>query len=159
MDRLMQFANVLFSLATSAIGIAALPMLIKFKRHHRHPKTAVNLFISLTKLDMTQILLPSATASLTGVDANGLATTQFPGDVVWSISDPTLFSIAPAADGLTVVVTPLGVTGTATLSVTSGPLTASVEVSFQAVVVEPPPPPPPPTPGVAVALSITLTQN
>lgn len=101
---------LLLVLLIAVLGGTMLALLNFPRRCKKQPKTAVNLFISLTKLKMTQLFLPSATATLSGVDANGLATTIFPGDVVWSVSDPSLFSLTPGSDANSVVVTPLGVT-------------------------------------------------
>lgn len=102
---------------------------------------------------MTAILQPGATAVLSGLDANGLVTTQFPALPSWVAADPTLFTVTAAADGMSAQVVPTGTAGTTTITVTSGSLTASVEVTFAAVA-----PPSPPTPGVATSMSITLTQ-
>lgn len=101
---------------------------------------------------MTAILTPGANAVLAGIDANGLATTQFPVTPIWSVADTNVFTVVAAADGLSAVITPTGLTGLTTVTVVSGDLTATVDVEFTAVVVVPP------TPGVATSMSIQLTQ-
>lgn len=101
---------------------------------------------------MTSVLNPGANAVLAGIDANGLATTQFPTLPVWAVADSTLFTVVAAADGLSAQIVPTGVAGSTTVTVTSGDLTASVDVSFEAIIVVPP------TPGVAVSMSIQLSQ-
>lgn len=101
---------------------------------------------------MTAILQPGANAQLSGTDANGLVTTQFPATPAWSVADATLFTVTAAADGLSAQIVPTGTVGSTTLTVVSGDLTTSVTVEFDAVVVTPP------TPGVATAMTITLTQ-
>ena len=104
---------------------------------------------------MTAILNPGASAVVSGIDANGLATTQFPSVPVWSVGDASLFTVTASDDGMSAKIVPTGMGGATTVTVTSGNLTASVDVSFDVVVT---PPPPPPAPGVAVAMSIQLTQ-
>lgn len=65
------------------------------------------------------LLLNNQTVRLTAVpvDARGY-TSRVDGVPVWSVSDPTLVSIVPAADGLSCQVTPLGPLGTAVVTVT-----------------------------------------
>lgn len=101
---------------------------------------------------MTAVLQPGANAVLFGIDANGLATTQFPATPAWSVADATLFTVTASADGLSATITPTGVGGATVVTVVSGDLTATVDVSFDVIV------PPPPTPGVATSMSIQLTQ-
>jgi hypothetical protein len=125
------------------------------------PKRARSLVIafplsSITYKDnMTAVLVPGASAVLVGMDANGLTTNQFPAVPTWDVSDTSVFTIAVAADGLSATLTPTGVTGKALITVVAGDLTATQDVSFEAVVT---PPPPPPQPGVAVSMAIQLTQ-
>jgi hypothetical protein len=133
--------------------------IIRHALHELFPKPARSLVIlfpvsSLTFKDsnMTAILNPGANAVLSGIDANGLATTQFPALPVWVVADATLFTVTPSADGLSAQIVPTGVAGSTVVTVTSGALTASVDVSFDAIVVVPP------TPGEAVSMSIALTQ-
>ena len=155
------FINIVFEVG---LGAAVIYGLLKFQSLFNSPGLAVKLSISLTKINMTAttINLPSATATLTATDANGLATTTFPGPIVWTVSDSTLFTLAPSADLLSCVVTPTGTSGTATVQVASDALTASVEVTFVAAAPAPAPTPAPapaPAPGVATAMTLTLVQN
>lgn len=103
------------------------------------------------------------------VDAKGNPTqTTFPTPPAWSVSDPTILSVSPAADGLSAVVTAVGKIGTATVTVSGTPtgatapitgsatvdVTAAAPVAFTltfgtAVDQTPAPPPPPPPPPAA----------
>lgn len=145
---LRQFRRILFVLR--CLALQALREL--FPRPVRSLVLAFPLSSITYKDNMTAILAPGASAVLVGMDANGLSTTQFPDVPVWTISDPNIFTVVAAADGLSAQVTPTGQAGLATINVTSGTLTASQDVEFQVVV------PPPPTPGPAVSMSIQLTQ-
>lgn len=54
-------------------------------------------------------------------DKKGNPTAAPPGVVpAWTVSDPTILAVNPAADGLSAVVTALGVTGTAQVQATGG---------------------------------------
>lgn len=121
-----------------------------FPRRARSLILAFPLSSILYKDNMTAILAPGALATLTGLDANGLVTTQFPAVPQWSSSDTTIFTVDASPDGLTAKVTPTGAAGFATINVTAGGLSASADVEFQVVV--------PPGPGMAVTMSIQLSQ-
>lgn len=90
------------------------------------------------------ILATGSTAIITGtyVDAADGATkttTLFPATPSWSVASPS-FTLNVSADGLQVTVTPADATVSAStvLTVTSGTLTASVDITFAPTVVVPP---------------------
>lgn len=133
-----------------------LKVLTKQLLRESFPRRARSLILSFSALsitykeNMTAILAPGALATLTGLDANGLVTTQFPAIPSWTSSDTNIFTVEASPDGLTAKITPTGAAGLATINVVAGSLTASVDVEFQVVA--------PPTPGMAVTMSIQLSQ-
>jgi len=48
----------------------------------------------------------------------------------WTVDNAALATLAPAADGMSVVVTPVGPVGTATVTLTDGTITASTVLVF-----------------------------
>jgi len=64
-------------------------------------------------------------------DAAGNPTTVLPGPVAWTVSDATKATLAPAADGLTCVLTTVAV-GTIQVTATSGALSNTVDVTITA---------------------------
>ena len=78
-------------------------------------------------------------ALATPVDAKGnVVTASFPTPPSWSTSDSTILTVAPAADGLSAVVTAVGKLGTASVSVSgtpageTSPITGSATVTVTA---------------------------
>lgn len=87
-------------------------------------------------------------ASLEADDALGNAGAELDAAPQWSVSDASLASIAPSADGMSAVVTPAGKLGTFTIGVTAvagGQALSAVSDSIQVAV------------GAAASLKVSLT--
>lgn len=94
------------------------------KRHY--PKRIATMALILT--DTQQVTL----AISGGADKKGNPATLPPGVPAWTVSDPTILAVTPAADGLSAVVTAVGAIGTAQVQAVVGGLTGVLDVQVTA---------------------------
>jgi hypothetical protein len=101
-----------------------------FFRHLFSRKRLRFLYKGETVMALTLNTIQSAPITLEEVDAKG-GKVAVVGPVVWSVSDPAVFTIEPAADGLSAVVTAVAVGAGVVTAVADG-LTGTLDVSVVA---------------------------
>lgn len=147
--------------------------LCKFWRYHRRvKKRAVKLVIHIgppgAHMSTSITVIQQVPGQISGsLDAKGntLPVPSFTTPPSWTSSDTTVLTVAPAADGLSAVITAVGKIGSATITVSgtptgeTAPIQGSADISVTAaqpaslvlslgtpVLQTPPVPPPPPGP-------------
>lgn len=118
----------------------------------------------------TITVIQDVSAGITGAldgKGNSVPVPTFAAPPSWSSSDPTVLTVAPAANGLSAVVTAVGKVGTATITVSGTPqgsstaingsaqvsvtaaAAASLSIGFGTPAIQQPGTPPPPPPPAA----------
>lgn len=86
-------------------------------------------------MSATITAIQDVAALATPVDAKGnIVSATFPTPPSWSVSDSTILTVSPAADGLSAVVTAVGKIGSASVSVSGTPAGESSPISGSATI-------------------------